>query len=308
MENLAPRFLEKDFSNVETGIAALGASASLSFGLETALLDLKGKSEGLRLAELLGGAPCLVPVNALIASEIPEEAVAEAEKAVAQGFTSLKLKVAQGTPEQNEALVSAVRLAVGLRVKLRIDPNQGWSVSQAIQSIQRLSRYDLEYVEQPVPADELVGLSAVRSAVSVPIAADEALGSVDDLGRIIAADAADLFIIKAARLGGLFRALEVMRIARDSAKGVVFTSSLESSVGMAANVHLASMSPSYPFAQGLSTGLLFEEDLTSPRILPEDGAISAPRGHGLGVRVDMGQLKKHSIGISGSVGSWPEFP
>lgn len=308
METLEPGLLGTDFSDVDSGVASLGASTPLTFGLETALLDIKGKMEGLPLARLLGGVPHPVPINALIASDIPQEAASEAKKAVSLGFTCLKLKVAQRTPEQDISLVSAVRMVVGRGVKLRIDPNQGWRVAQAIQSIRRLSKYDLEFVEQPVSADDLAGLREVRRAVRVPIAADEALGSVDDLGKIVAADAADLFIIKAARLGGFFRALEVMRGARDAAKGFLVTSSLESSVGIAANAHLASMSPSQPFAHGLSTGMLFEEDLASPSILIGDGNLSPPKGHGLGVRIDMGQLKKHSIGISGSVGSCPELP
>ena len=303
---LAPQVLQIDLDSSESlqQVRALPMPPVVRFGIETALLDLMGKAIGRSALELLGGKPIPLPVNALITTELPQGAAAKAREAVALGFASLKLKVALGSIEQDEALVSSVRQAVGPKMKLRIDPNQGWSVSQAIDSIQRLAPYGLEYVEQPVLAEEVAGLNAVRRGSSVLIAADEALGSIDDLERLAEEGAADLFIVKAGRLGGLEAAREVMRLAEKAGKPVVVTSSLESGVGLAASVHLAATLPSHPFAHGLATGLLLENDLLTSPILPSNGMIPVPTGNGLGVDVDMRAVDKYSIGIKGWAGSW----
>ena len=302
----APQVLQIDLDNSESlqRLWVLPLPTFVRFGIETALLDLKGKASGCSAVELLGGKPLPLPVNALITTELPQEAAAKAREAVALGFTSLKLKVALGSIEQDEALVSSVRQAVGPKVKLRIDPNQEWSVSQAIDSIHRLAPYGLEYVEQPVLAEDIAGLNAVRMASSVLIAADEALGSIDDLERLVEEGAVDLFIVKAGRLGGVEAAKEVMRLAEKAGKPVVVTSSLESGVGLAASVHLAATLPSHSFAHGLATGLLLENDLLTSPLLPSNGMISVPKGNGLGVDLDMRAVDKYSIGIKGWVGSW----
>lgn len=304
LEDLAPRLLGMEAAAVDTKM--LIAPPELRFGLETALLDLEGRSCGRPVAELLGGTPCSFPVNALITAVNPEPAADEAQAAVRQGFTSLKLKVGVGRAAlaHDEALVSAVRRAVGPEIRLRLDPNQTWGVAQAIESIQRLARYGLEYVEQPVAAADLSGLATVRRNVPVPIAADEALGTKDDLRRILAADAADIVVIKAARLGSLRAALDVALTANKAGKPAVITSSLECGVGISAAAHLAATLPCHPFAHGLATGLLFQEDLTASRLLPQKGMLSAPSGPGLGVQLDPRLERKYNAGIRGSVGSW----
>ncbi len=298
---LAPELLGKDLSRPLAWHRLLTSDVPpvVRFGIETALLDLQGKALTCSVAALLGGTAHPVPVNCLIAAETPEEAVSEAKEGVALGFTSFKLKVALGTIDQDETLVASVREEVGPKAMLRIDPNQGWSVSQAIEAIHRLAPYGLEYVEQPVFAKDILGLTEVRRAVSVPIAADEALGSTDDMRKLLAADSADLFVLKAGRLGSLDSAQEVIRLASKAENPVVVTSSLESGVGIAASAHLASLLTSHPFAHGLATGLLLESDLLSTPLLPSNGVLTTPLGPGLGVAVDKEALDRYNIGVKG---------
>ena len=282
----------------------LGLSGPVHFGLETSLLDMEGKASGGSVAGLLGGHPRPLPVNALIASLDPGEAVEEAVASLAQGFTSLKLKVAQGSPDRDEELVAAVRAAVGAGVRLRLDANQGWNTSvMAIEALQRLSGYDIQYVEQPVPAGDVAGLARVRQSVSIPVAADEAVASMEDLLRVLAAEAADTIIIKAARLEGLYSSLEMAHTAFQRGKSVVVTSSLESGVGVAAGAHLAWALPETSLDQGLATGALLECDLLTRPFLPSKGVLPPLRGPGLGVQVDMALLKEYGIGIRGGTGS-----
>ncbi|MDO8491588.1 MAG: o-succinylbenzoate synthase [Dehalococcoidia bacterium] len=302
LEGLAPGLLARDLSPAEV-VSVSSLPPHLRFGIETALLDLEGQKLGCPIVTLLGGRPAQVAVNALIAVDSPERAAIEARQAVEEGFTAIKLKVGQRGPDLDEALVVAVRTAAGHGIKLRLDPNQAWDVDHAIEAARRLSRYDLEYIEQPVASEDIAGLAAVRRGTSVPIAADESLGSLDDLRQLLSADAADVFIIKAARLGGLAPALEIARAAVLAARRVAVTTSLESGVGIAASLHLAAALPSQAVAHGLATGTLFVDDLVSPRLSVEQGRMETPCTPGLGVKVSADLLEKYCCGIKGSAGS-----
>ncbi|MBI4312571.1 MAG: mandelate racemase/muconate lactonizing enzyme family protein [Chloroflexi bacterium] len=302
LETNAASLVGGAFDPAEDSFPGFNLDPALDFGLETAYLDLLGKAQGKSISALMGWRPQRLPVNAIIASDSPEEAAAEAVAALRQGFTTLKLKVGQAL-RRNIALVSHVRSAVGPAVRLRIDPNQGWTVAGAVDAIKRLSSFGLEYVEQPVAADDLAGMAEVRRATGVSIAADEALRSPADVHRIVEAKAADLLIVKAARLGGLRGSLRTIEMAAHEGVPSVVTSSLESGVGLAASAHLASALTAHPFAHGLGTGLLYANDLTAQPLLPTGGVLATPAGPGLGVILDKVKLQKYAIGISGALGA-----
>lgn len=303
LEGLTSRLLGSDLETLEKAMAAWGIPAPLRFGIETALLDIKGQDKGVPLAVLLGGTPSPISVNALITAEFPEQAALDARKAVKLGFTTLKLKVGGRTLSTDEQLVAAVRRAAGPDVKLRLDPNQAWNINQAIESILRLSRYQLEFVEQPVTAADIKGLAEVRRSVPVAIAADESLGSLDDLHRLLDTGAAGIFVIKAARLGGLRASLDIVREVIEGGQSAIITTALESGVGIAAAVHLAAALPPQSYAHGLATGLLFTRDIVSPALAPANGMLMTPDSPGLGVRVDKTLLQKYGLAVMGSAGS-----
>ena len=278
------------------GGAIGGASAPLRFGLETALHDLLGQARRQSMTALIGGMPKPVPVNALIAAETPEEGVQEAERVVAEGFTTLKLKIGGASIERDVALVSAVRQAVGPGIKLRADANGAWEVGSAVRAIWALDSLGLEYIEQPVPANDVAGLAAVRRAVRTPIAADEAVTSPANARKLLELGAADVLVVKAARLG-LLGAAEVLRLAEQAGKPAVVTSSLESGVGLAASLHLATLA-SWQYAQGLATGLLLERDLLTTPLTPTAGMLHCPDAPGLGVALDERAVRRYATDIT----------
>ena len=276
------------------------ADGVLAFGLETALYDLLGKAKGLPLAALLGGNPRPITVNATIAVDDIAEAVRQASEAVAQGFACVKVKVGGTTPQGDEALLDAVRAAVGPNVTLRADANGAWSADEAVERLSRLERFNLEYVEQPVAPGDVAGLATVRRAVSVPIAADEAVVDVDSARKLLDANAADVLVVKPAAVSGLQSSVAIMRLAIERGCRSVVTSSLESGVGVAAALHLAACGPADMLACGLATASLLEHDLLAAPLVPVNGAFAIPSGPGLGAEVDMAALERYSIGIKGS--------
>lgn len=213
-----------------------------------------------------------VPVNCTVPAVAPDRA-AEIVRG-SRGCRTAKVKVAE--PGQalgdDAARVSAVRDALGASGRIRVDANGAWSVDDAVAAIQRLSHYDLEYVEQPVATTE--ELAAVRRRVDVPVAADESIRRADDPQRVVQLEAADVVVLKVQPLGGVRRCL---RLAEDLGLPVVVSSALESSVGLAAGVALAAALPSLPYACGLATASMFDRDVVPDPLQPVDGQIRVGR-------------------------------
>ncbi|UCE84923.1 MAG: o-succinylbenzoate synthase [Deltaproteobacteria bacterium] len=266
---------------------------------DVALHDLAARLSGRSVAECLAEASpprAGVPVSALLPDR-GSEAVAEAARlACDAGFRTLKLKVGVQGLAADEARVAAARRAAGGEVSLRLDANGAWSECGALRALERLARYGLEFVEQPVPADDGATLARLRAKSPVPIAADEALRDPASAARLIACEAADVFVIKPAVVGGLRAAGRIAADARAAGVDVVVTSFLDSALGVAAALQLAAALPTRR-AHGLATGALLLDDLAAP--LPvRAGWLERPAGPGLGVAPDPGTVRRRARAAS----------
>jgi O-succinylbenzoate synthase len=212
-----------------------------------------------------------VAVNTLIPAVTASDAAALAAAAVADGFTCIKVKVGH-TDGEDVDRVAAVRESVGPGVAIRVDANGAWDVDAAVAMIGRLSRFDLELVEQPVAA--LADLATVRRRVTVPVAADECIRDVGDACQLARSQAADAVVLKVQPLGGVRAALAV---AEAAAVPAIVTSMLETSVGLAAGVALAAALPELPYACGLATASLLVADVVAEPLLPVQGWLDVRR-------------------------------
>jgi O-succinylbenzoate synthase len=136
----------------------------------------------------------------------------------------------------------------------------------------------------------------------MPIAADEAATSIEAVRALIDQRAADVYIIKAAQIGGVMAAVEAIRLCERAGGRVVVTSSLESGVGLAAGLHLAAAARDEAEVHGLATGSLLEHDLLTEPLLPVRGVLTTPSGPGLGVTVDSRALSEYAVGDAGHAG------
>jgi o-succinylbenzoate synthase len=271
-----------------------GAAAALC-AVETALLDLQAQRLGRPLAGLLSGQPARsVAVNAMLGGTAGPD---QARQAAQAGFNCLKLKVGLLASEAEEVeRVRAVRAAIGPRRQLRLDANGAWSVEQAIRLLDRLEPLGLALVEQPVPADDLAGLAAVRAATAIPIAADEAVRGPAQARRVIAAGAADLLVVKPMLAGGPRRALEIVALAAAAGLGALVTTTIEAGPGLALALHLAASLPAPRPACGLATAALLADDLIEPGLPIDGGRLTLPTAPGLGVRLEPDALKRYTSG------------
>lgn len=275
---------------------ALRRTPAACAAMETARLDLVARARGWRLADLLAGGPAAarIAVSAWIPDADAAGAARTARRLVGEGFRTLKLKVGAGDAALDEARVSAVRAAVGPDVALRLDANGAWHEAQAEAALARLARHGIELVEQPTPAHALGALARLTRRGIVPIAADESMVVPRDAREIVARHLADAIVVKPMLLGGPRAAHALAAAAVRAGLVAVVTSSLDSTLGIAAAAHVAAALPEPRAAAGLATAALLADDLATLAL--EDGALVLPTAPGLGVRPDRDALERVRAG------------
>ena len=227
-----------------------------------------------------------VPVNSIIPILSVEQTISVVETAFKDyGMTTFKVKVCDPNQESissDELRVQAVRLTMdrlGLTGKIRIDVNGRWNVNQAIQAIQILDQAagGIDYVEQPCATiPELIELKLAIQKWNQPIqiAVDESLRMSAKIDVTEIQTAADILVVKAIPLGGVQRALDLVR---EIGLPAVVSGSLDSSVGLSSGIALAASIPQLYGACGLGTGTLFGQDLVTPTTLPTNGELLVRR-------------------------------
>jgi o-succinylbenzoate synthase len=273
-------------------LAPLEAAPAARHAAEQAALVLQALRHGLPLARwLAGSAPGAraprdaVAVNALLAGTTPEALAAEGARAVAEGFSTLKVKVAGRPLAEDVRRLEALRGAVGPSVRLRLDANGGWGVEGAREALAALcAGGGVELCEQPVPAADVPGLAALRGRVPCAVGADEALGAPGAARAVLAAGAADVLVLKPMVLGGLLPALALAAEAARRGLGAFVTSALDGPVARAGGAHLMAVLPTHgePLAAGLAVGHLFSDEPAHP-YHPLRGAVHLPQAAGLGL-------------------------
>lgn len=212
-----------------------------------------------------------IPVNVTIPAVPPSVA---AEMVAESGASTAKVKIADpgDSAADDEARVAAVREALGPTGRVRVDVNASWDLETAVSRLESLSRFDLEYAEQPVAT--VAEMSELRKRVDVPLAADELVRQSPHPLRVIEEGCADVLVLKVQPMGGVSRVLD---LASRSPVPVVISSALETSVGIYPGLLAASLLEDLPYACGLGTVALLEGDVTIDPLLPRRGCLEVRR-------------------------------
>ncbi|MDG5758081.1 dipeptide epimerase [Natronococcus sp. A-GB1] len=224
-----------------------------------ALHDLAAKRLGVPLYRYWGLDPEeTLETSYTIGLDDPETMREKTETALERGHGRLKVKL--GTDRDVE-IVRTIR-SVAPDVDLFVDANEAWTPREAVSKIDRLAEFDLEFVEQPVAAEDPEGLRFVYERSSLPIAADESCVSLEDVPQI--ADRCDIANLKLMKCGGLREAKRMIHTARAHGLEVMCGCMTESNASIAAACHLA---PLLDYAD-LDGSLLLEEDPYSGVAMP----------------------------------------
>jgi L-alanine-DL-glutamate epimerase-like enolase superfamily enzyme len=242
--------------------------------VDIALHDLWGKIIGQPLYRLFGLTPMpLPPTSFTIGIDTPEAMAARVKES---NYPVIKVKLGA---EDAEACVAAIRQVSDAR--LRVDANAAWNPEQALDLITRLSQYDLELVEQPLPPGDVKSYLWLRDqlrarGVTTPIFADESVKTSHDVAAY--AGAVDGVVVKLMKSGGLREALRTIHTARAHGMKIMLSCMVESSVGVTAAAHLAPLCDQLDLDGPL---LISNDPFTGLRYVGAN--LFMPTGPGLGV-------------------------
>ena len=307
----ADLFVGEDAVDVERHVRVLETiafHAGRFWPLEAALWDLVGKAEGRPVAEMLGGTADVLPVYASTGEAVaPGERVERALAAREAGFAALKLRIDRERVAEGLEAVRAVVDAVGSKMTILVDLNQGWrmpgDLSEPLERAtvtrlaQELGELGVGWLEEPLPPDDVEGLRALRSHVRV--AGGEMIRTPAELTRLLETDALDVVQPDAVLAVGLLRASEIAREAKR--RGTWFTPhTWTNGIGLLANLHLSAGVGATPFVE-----LPYDPPGWTPErrdwmlaepIRAEAGRVAVPGAPGLGIVLDEERLEAHRIG------------
>ena len=266
-------------------------------GVETALFDAVGKTLGLPVAALLGGAVRdSIPVLWTLASGDPAQEVEEAErKLAARLHRTFKVKIGAQAHEADMARMRHLARALDGRAELIVDANQAWDETVSARCLPQLAEMGVRLVEQPVPAWNLGAMARLRARPGTPpLLADECVFDAHDMLAVAGAAAADAVSLKLVKHGGLLGVKRVAAVAEAAGIGLYGGCLLESSMGAAAHLQVFSTFRELAWGCEHFGPQILTSDLVTEPLRFEDFHIHLPTGPGIGVTLDDAALRRYA--------------
>ncbi|MCW3117879.1 MAG: dipeptide epimerase [Chitinophagaceae bacterium] len=267
-------------------------NSSIKSAFDMALYDIAAQHAGLPLYKFLGGKNNkTIVTDYTVSIGDPAKMALDALKIKEEGYPAIKVKLGK-TGEIDVLRIKAIREAVGNKIPLRIDANQGWTVEEAITTLKALAQFDIQHCEEPIARWAFMELPRVRKESPVAIMSDESCGDEHDAERLIQLGACDYMNINLGKSGGIFKALKMVKLAEAANIHLQVGAFMESRLAMTAFAHFSLCSPiieHYDF----DTSLMFSEDPVSGGIIyKKNGVIDVPETPGLGAHIDEKWLKR----------------
>lgn len=258
---------------------------SAQFAVDMALLDVSARQRDEGIWQYLGGERRQISLQAAIGSMGIEETLKEVTAVVTRGFRAVKLKVGSLDVEVDIRRVFAVSEEFP-ELMLRVDANGAWGRDSALRFIRAVSGLNVDLVEQPLPPEDVEGLSLLRG-LGVRIAADEAANDARVRKRLLKFRGCDVVVLKPSVLGTVEAIREIVESFRGVGIDVMFSSAIESAVGRMAVAHLVSaLSTLEP--SGLNTADWLKTDVALWPLVND--SIELPV-MGLGLSLETAELK-----------------
>jgi o-succinylbenzoate synthase len=292
---LVPALLSSGTASIEEfqrNVSSIKGHNMAKAGLEMALWDIKGKAGGISLREMLGGVRENVEVGVSVGlQESPDELVRVVEKYLVNGYRRVKIKI---KPYRDVDDTRAVRRAFP-DLRLQVDANSSYTLETA-QSLQPLDELGLLLIEQPLSEDDLWDHHYLQSLFKTPICLDESILSPRHARQALEMDACRVINIKTGRVGGLSQAISIHNICLSKGIPVWCGGMLETGVGRAANLALASLEGFSLPGDISATARYYTQDITQEIYqLNPDSTIDVPDLPGLGVSIVRKALHQYTL-------------
>lgn len=298
---LAPALVGKKFNSVEPLVQIgerLRGHPMARAGLEAAVWDLLAKAEGLPLADYLTKGQnysqprrdrVIVGVSIGIQSSI-DDTVKNVADYIQQGYQRIKLKIEPGWDVE---VARAIRREFP-DIPLMLDANSAYTLKDA-DHLKQLDEFNLLMIEQPLAYDDIYEHARLQSQLATPICLDESIHTLKHAEWAYELDACRIINIKPGRVGGLYHGRAIHDLSLSRGKPVWIGGMMETGIGRAANVALASL-PGVTLPSDISaSNRYYRKDITEPPfVLNEDSTVSVPSAPGIGVTVDHSQLEVYT--------------
>lgn len=283
-----------------------GADAAAVTAVDQALWDIAGRMQNRSVGALLDADPQRRTLIDYTMGALPVAQTApRALEVIERGYAGVVVKI---TCKDMDEDIARVRTVCDLfstsasQASIRVDANAGFSLDQARRFLDAIQGLPIEFVEQPVAANDLAGMRACRDC-GIPIAADESLKLPQHAEALVAEEACDVLNVKVTKAGGIVQSMRVARIAEKAGLPLVIGGGLTFGISRFASQHIAAATIATegrchqgpgPASQAL-TG-----DITQPRLTPQDiassrGFVIAPSATGLGFEIDAAALKNFTL-------------
>ncbi|MED4751978.1 dipeptide epimerase [Brevibacillus choshinensis] len=259
-------------------------SPSAKAAIDLACYDIMGKATGQPVYNLLGGRYHeVMPVPYVVSILEPSVMAEEAAQALKDGYSTIKIKVGTN-PSMDVERIRAVRKVIGDGVQLRVDANQGWkNRALSVWVLEQVKDCNIDWIEQPVVADDITALAEIRRQIHIPVMIDEGVHGDREMRETIVKQAADKLNIKLMKAGGIYPALKLVAQAEMAGMECQVGSMVESAVATAAGAHLSAAKKAI-ISNELVGPLMFARDVA---VFPyENKTIKLTDRPGLGLDVN----------------------
>ncbi len=261
-------------------------------GVEMAMWDLHARAIGQPLSRVLGGTRDRIASGVSIGiQDTLDQLMAKIEKELAAGYQRIKIKI---KPGWDLDAVERVRRTFG-PIPLQVDANAAYSLEDAA-LLARLDPYDLLLIEQPLDYDDVMDHAVLQQQIKTPVCLDESIHTVRIARDAIEARACKIINIKPGRVGGHQASVELHDLCAANGIPVWHGGMLESGIGRAHNIHLASL-PNFSLPGDIAASKrYYQPDLIEPAIdIAADGTIAVPQEPGIGVNIVRERVDKATL-------------
>ena len=284
---LAPALLAEpvsDLADVARRLAPFRGHNMAKAGLELAYMDLLARLKCQSLSQLIGATRDRIPVGVSLGIQPSLELLMErVDRYLGLGYQRIKLKI---KPGWDIGIVSEVRRRHP-DILLSVDANCAYTLND-LDHLKTLDEFGLLMIEQPLEHDDLVDHAQLQSKIATPICLDESITGIRRARQALDLGSCRIINIKIGRVGGYSQALAIHDLCYEKEIPVWCGGMLESGIGRAHNIALASL-PGFVLPGDISaSSRYFSRDLIVPEVtVSSDGTVAAPRGPGLGFNVNL---------------------
>ena len=218
--------------------AHIAYNTTIKSAFDMALHDIAAKQANLPLYAFLGGRKKIIQTDVTIGIDTPNKMAETAKRYIKNGVQIIKIKLGKND-QQDVERVSHIRNAVGDGIRLRIDANQGWDFITALETLNSIAKFNIEFCEQPMHTNLDPLLPELKKKVPIQIMSDESVFDHYDAERLLATDSCDFINIKLAKSGGIIEAMKIADTAAFFQSTCMLGGMVESRMALTANVHLA---------------------------------------------------------------------